>query len=91
MCEDFRAGATIDFVLDEEDRDRQRIDCPVLAVWSASGQLPKWYDVLAIWRDWATDVQGAALDCGHYLAEEAPVETADALAAFFAERSAPRS
>ena len=33
------------------------------------GQL---YDVLATWREKATDVSGRALDCGHALQEEAP-------------------
>ena len=44
----------------------------------------EWYDVLAIWRDWADDVRGRAIDCGHYLAEEAPEEMAVELSAFFA-------
>jgi haloacetate dehalogenase len=83
MCEDYRAGATIDYALDEADRGRRRIACPVLALWGAHGSLPHWYDVLAIWRDWADEVQGHGLECGHYLAEEAPAETADELQRFF--------
>ncbi len=83
MCEDYRAGATIDYALDEADRGRRRIACPVLALWGAHGSLPHWYDVLAIWRDWADEVQGQGLECGHYLAEEAPAETADELQRFF--------
>jgi len=86
MCEDYRAGATIDFALDEADRGNRRIACPVLALWGRRGQLEAWYDVLAIWRDWAGDVRGRALDCGHYLAEEAPEEVAAELADFFAAR-----
>lgn len=82
MCEDYRAGATIDFALDEADRGTRHITCPVLALWSGRGELERWYDVLAIWRDWADHVQGRALDCGHYLAEEAPDETYTELAAF---------
>ncbi|MDQ6834091.1 MAG: hypothetical protein M3008_11890 [Chloroflexota bacterium] len=46
--------------------------------------LGEWYDVLAIWRDWANDVRGWTLDCGHYLAEEAPDETYAVLHSFFA-------
>ncbi|MCA1667006.1 MAG: alpha/beta hydrolase [Thermomicrobia bacterium] len=84
MCEDYRAGATIDYALDEADRGKRRIACPTLALWGLHGALEKWYDVLGIWRDWADDVQGRALDCGHYLAEEAPDETYAALRAFFA-------
>src|SRR3954453_2974360 len=33
MCEDYRAGATFDFQLDEADRGSRRIACPVLALW----------------------------------------------------------
>ena len=83
MCEDYRAGATVDFEHDEADRGHRRIACPVLVLWSARGDLQRWYDVLGIWQDWADDVSGLALDCGHYLAEEAPEETCSALLRFF--------
>lgn len=83
MCEDYRAGATIDYHLDEADRGQRQIRYPILVLWSRQGELEAWYDVLAIWREWATDVQGRALDCGHYLAEEAPEETYAELHAFF--------
>jgi haloacetate dehalogenase len=84
MCEDYRAGASIDFALDEADRGKRRIACPVLALWSGRDELDRWFDVLAVWRRWADDVRGRALDCGHFLAEEAPEETYEALRAFFA-------
>jgi len=86
MCEDYRAGATFDFALDEADRGEKRIVCPILALWSGRDELGKWYDVLDVWRNWSerpADVQGHAVDCGHYLAEEAPDETYVALKAFF--------
>ena len=41
------------------------------------------YDGLAVWREGAPDVRGHALECGHYLAEERPDDTADALESFF--------
>lgn len=82
MCEDYRAGASIDFEMDEADRGKRRITCPVLALWGRRAEPDKWYDMLAIWRDWADDVQGQALECGHYLAEEAPEETYAALRDF---------
>lgn len=83
MCEDYRAAVTIDFPLDEADRGKRRIACPVLVLWGGRGQLPGWYDVLAVWRDWADDVRGRAIASGHYLAEEAPEETFAELHAFF--------
>src|SRR5689334_18589384 len=84
MCEDYRAAATIDYQLDEADRGVRRIACPVLGLWGRQGQIEQWYDVLAIWRDWAGDVGGKAIDCGHYLAEEAPDQTYAELQEFFA-------
>ena len=84
MCEDYRAGATIDRDHDEADRGRRRIDCPLLVLWGGRGKLPELYDdVLALWRGWADDVRGRALDCGHFLPEEAPGKTLSALLDFF--------
>lgn len=85
MCEDYRAGATIDYQLDEADRGRRRIRCPLLVLWSKQEELEEWYDVLAIWREWADSVQGRAIDCGHFLAEEAPEETYAELHRFFSD------
>jgi haloacetate dehalogenase len=83
MCEDYRAGAGIDVELDEADRAAGRkITCPVLVLWAGPDELG-WFDPVAIWREWAVDVRGRALDCGHFLAEEAPDETYAELAAFF--------
>ncbi|MEZ5233424.1 MAG: alpha/beta hydrolase [Acidimicrobiales bacterium] len=80
-CDDYRAGATIDVELDRADRDGgRRIACPVLALWGdPSGKRPSLVDV---WQRWADDVQGRAIRCGHFLAEEAPAETLAALDAF---------
>ncbi|WP_046864116.1 alpha/beta fold hydrolase [Microvirga massiliensis] len=89
MCEDYRAGATFDFDLDEADRRAgKRIRCPLLALWGAKGHMDRWYDVLEVWRAWADDVQGQALDCGHYLSEEAPEATLEVLTPFLAQVSA---
>ena len=87
MCEDLRAAATIDCELDWADqRAGRKISCPLLVLWGKNGSLPQWYDVLEVWRGWATTVAGHALPAGHYLAEEAPDETAQALIAFFTKR-----
>lgn len=53
----------------------------MLVLWSVSG-LGRQYDVLRIWGDLRTTVTGHELDCGHFLAEERPDETASALLAF---------
>jgi haloacetate dehalogenase len=84
-CEDYRAAATIDLVHDRADRDAGRkITCPLLVLWG--GRNPAWEtfgDLLAIWREHATgEVRGEALDCGHFLPEEAPERTLRLLEAF---------
>jgi haloacetate dehalogenase len=49
-----------------------------------------WHQVLAIWRAWADDVSGRAIDCGHHIAEEAPDELATELRTFLAPANARR-
>jgi haloacetate dehalogenase len=83
ICEDYRAGAGFDRQLDVEDRKAGRkIACPVQILWGKKGALEAWYDTLAIWREWADDVRGEALDCGHFIPEEKPAETLAALHRF---------
>jgi haloacetate dehalogenase len=82
-CEDYRAAASLDLAHDEADLDH-RIQCPLLVLWGGRGLMERHFDVLATWRDKAAGpVTGRALDCGHFLAEERPEETASQLLAFF--------
>jgi haloacetate dehalogenase len=74
MCEDYRAGLTVDRVADDADKATGRkIACPTLFCWSTRDDMVDLYgDPLAIWRDWADNVQGAPIDSGHHMAEENP-------------------
>jgi haloacetate dehalogenase len=92
ICEEYRAAATID--RDHDMRDRaagRRITCPLLALWSAQGALGTWYSdesgPIALWETWAADVQGHALNAGHFFPEEAPELTAKALQDFLLTES----
>ncbi|GAB4223728.1 MAG: alpha/beta hydrolase [Kiloniellaceae bacterium] len=80
-CEDYRAAADIDLEHDRADRDR-RIVPPLLVLWGQDGVIERCYDVLELWAARAEQVSGRALPCGHFLAEEAPKETLEALTAF---------
>ncbi len=84
-CEDYRAGATIDRALDEQDHGRRVIGCPLLALWGEARPGPRAWDPLTVWRAWARDVRGHALACGHFLPEEAPAEVIAALEPFLLE------
>jgi haloacetate dehalogenase len=83
-CEDYRAGATLDHALDAEDRRvGRRIACPVLVLWGGRRRGSGRGDPVEVWQRWAADVRGRALECGHFLPEEKPEETARELGAFF--------
>jgi haloacetate dehalogenase len=71
MCEDYRAGASIDFKHDEADLNKT-ITCPVLALWSDRGPIGRLFNVLAIWKERGTTVTGKGLAGGHYLQEDVP-------------------
>jgi haloacetate dehalogenase len=82
ICEDYRAGAGVDV---EHDRQGGVIACPVLVLWGSRGALGSFYgDVLAVWRRWAADLRGHAVEAGHFLVEDQPELVARELAEFFA-------
>ncbi|MBV9379915.1 MAG: alpha/beta hydrolase [Streptosporangiaceae bacterium] len=84
-CEDYRAAASIDLADDEESASRgDRVTAPVLTLWGSDSFVGRHYDVLAVWRRYATKVTGQALPCDHYLPEQAPAETSSALLSFLA-------
>lgn len=85
MCEDYRAGATIDRLLDDADRGQRAIACPVLALWAGDGGLPHFYDdPLELWRGLAPQVRGRAVErTSHFFPEDAPHEAATELIEFF--------
>lgn len=85
-CEDYRAAATIDLEHDRsDDLASHRIVVPMLALWGSRGTVGRQFDVLACWREKSRGhLQGEALDCGHFLPEEAPQATLAAFLQFFA-------
>jgi haloacetate dehalogenase len=88
ICEEYRAAAGIDREHDRADREAgRRIGCPLLALWSAKGGLEQWYGDAGgpaqLWREWAEDVTGHAVDGGHFFPEECPEHVAGLLSGFF--------
>jgi haloacetate dehalogenase len=85
ICEDYRAAAGIDLEMDAADQlAGNRIEAPLLVLWGARNILRTLWNVLEVWREHARgSVEGRALDCGHFLAEECPDEVLTELLRFF--------
>jgi haloacetate dehalogenase len=93
ICREYRAAAGVDREHDAADLEAShRIECPLLALWSAHGGLAHWYEdsggPLGVWRRWASEVQGQPVDAGHFFPEELPELTAALLREFLAPEKA---
>jgi haloacetate dehalogenase len=73
MCEDYRAGASIDLQHDEADLAK-KVQCPLLTLWGLKGPMGRIFDVLAIWKTKGANVAGRGLGGGHNLQEDVPEE-----------------
>lgn len=84
MCEDYRAGATVDLAHDEADVASARtLLCPTLAIWGERGIPVRGASPLDAWKVLAPDITGMALPgAGHFLCEEAPDALVDAVSPF---------
>jgi haloacetate dehalogenase len=88
FCEDYRAGATRDVEADEADLAAgKKIACPTQLIWSdfylvrGSGGEPM--SPLDVWRQtFAPKITGIGVSSGHFVAEENPGATLEALSAF---------
>ena len=82
MCEDYRAGASIDLDHDRADFAKHKIEVPFLTLWAAGGAMGRLYDVMAVWKEYATKVAGKGLPGGHNLQEDSPNEVLAELKTF---------
>ncbi|MGO1510267.1 MAG: alpha/beta fold hydrolase [Actinomycetaceae bacterium] len=81
---DYRAANGIDLEHDRADRAAgYRITTPLRVLWARHGVIERLFDPLALWGRVADDVSGRAVDCGHYLPEEAPEEILAEMREFF--------
>jgi haloacetate dehalogenase len=86
VCEDYRAAASIDLEMDTKDfAAGRKVDCPSLILWGASGGVGRTKPSPGeVWKNYASNIVAAkTVPSGHYLSEEAPVETTAALREFF--------
>ena len=82
-CNDYRAGATCDLVMDEADfAAGNKIACPTLALWGTAGIPSETDSPLDAWRSWCVDAVGHGIESGHFIAEENPQALLEALLPF---------
>lgn len=84
-CEDYRAAASIDLKHDKEDMNK-KVQCPLLVLWGMKGFVHRTYDVLGVWREYAEQIAGRGLECGHFLPEEDPKTVREELLRFFGDQ-----
>ncbi len=84
-CEDYRAAASIDLDHDRESRARgEKLRCDMLVLWGERGVVNRLFDPMALWQAQCSGVVlGHAMPSGHFIPEEQPQATADALLRFF--------
>jgi haloacetate dehalogenase len=90
ICEDYRASAGIDLDHDRESRALgEKIACDTLALWGERGVVQRLFEPLELWQAQCSgQVSGHAMPAGHFIPEELPEATADALAEFLAVNAA---
>jgi len=87
-CDDYRAGAEEDVEqLNNAQRENRKVDKDLVVLYS-EGYLGSRYDVKDVWEEWVSgkgslEVVGIKGDAGHFIAEEAPEQVAEAIAKFY--------
>ncbi len=84
-AEDYRASATIDLTHDRASRERgEKIACDLLVMCGDRGVVHQLFDAQALWQaQCAGQVSYRAVPSGHYIPEEQPELTAQALLGWF--------
>lgn len=88
MCEDYRAGASVDLDEARKDiKDGKMIKCDLRILWGKKGVIEKCFDALAEWKSVCEgEISGEAVDCGHYIPEESPDVVVKHINEFFLEK-----
>jgi haloacetate dehalogenase len=83
-AEDYRASAGIDLQHDREGRERgDKIFCDTLVLWGSRGVVNRMFKPVELWQaQCAWHVIGQVMPAGHFIPEELPELTAQALVQF---------
>jgi haloacetate dehalogenase len=72
-CSDYTEGASTDLEHDREDEQRTS-EIPCLVLWGNQGVVAHHVDPLKSWQVWFPKAAGHAIEAGHFLVEEKPIE-----------------
>ena len=84
-AEDYRASAGIDLQHDRDSREQgQKIGCDTLVLWGERGVVNRMFKPVELWQaQCAGRVTGQVMPSGHFIPEELPEATSQALIPFF--------
>jgi haloacetate dehalogenase len=84
-CEDYRASAAIDLTHDRESRARgDKLSCDTLVLLGERGVVNRLFKPMLLWQaQCSAPLAGQTMAAGHFIPEEQPEATADALRQFF--------
>jgi haloacetate dehalogenase len=90
VCEDYRAGASIDRDIDAGDvAQKRQIACPTHVLWGSDYMGKGAASPLEVWQTWCCKVDGTPIESGHFLHEENPKAMLAALLAFLKGQAVP--
>ncbi|MES2975709.1 MAG: alpha/beta hydrolase [Pseudomonadota bacterium] len=83
-CEDYRASAGMDLEHDRASREQGgKVACDMLVLWGDRGVVNRMFKPLELWQaQCSASVEGKAVAAGHFIPEELPDATAEALREF---------
>ena len=65
----------------------RKVTCPSLILWGEKGGVGRNHDAAEVWSHYASNIQQTGtVPSGHYLQEECPDETYEALRSFFSRK-----
>jgi haloacetate dehalogenase len=86
MCDDYRAGATLDFEQDAKDLD-QRVTLPSLVLYAKDGMMDKTYKMHSVWSDKLSNFAVKPMRGGHFFPDHYPQDTLTELRNFLEQNS----
>ena len=81
MTNDYRAAVSADLELDAASMG-QVLECPALVLWGADGVMARHFDARQVWAPRLSNLDVGLVPGGHFIVDQSPGETAEALRRF---------